>query len=160
MRETLTSATLDFIILILRISIVFFLYFVLYQVVRVLRRELQGVGMGVAAGAGGGTVAAPANQYGRLVVVGPGETGLSRGYGFDLQAVNVIGRRPDNDVPLNDTFMSSEHALLEWRGDSWWLEDQRSTNGTFVNDIEVRDPTPVTYGDIIRVGRVELKLSR
>ncbi len=160
MRETITSATLDFVILILRISVVFLLYFFLYQVVRVLRRELQAVGSGTVAGGAGGTIGAIANQYGKLVVVSPGETGLGRGYTFDLQAVNVIGRRPDNDVPLNDTFLSSEHALLEWRGDSWWLEDQRSTNGTFVNDIEVRDPTPVSYGDLLRVGRVELKLSQ
>ena len=158
MRETITSATLDFVILILRISVVFLLYFFLYQVVRVLRRELQAVGSGAVAG--GAALAAIPNQYGKLVVVSPGETGLGQGYTFDLQAVNVIGRRPDNDVPLNDTFLSSEHALLEWRGDSWWLEDQHSTNGTFVNDIEVRDPTPVTYGDLLRVGRVELKLSR
>jgi hypothetical protein len=158
MRETITSATLDFIILILRVSVIFLLYFFLYQVVRVLRRELQAVGTGSAAG--GIAAAQVANQYGKLVVVSPGETGLNRGYAFDLQAVNVIGRRPDCDVGLNDTFLSSEHAFLEWRGDSWWLEDQQSTNGTFVNDIEVRDPTPVTYGDLLRVGRVELKLSR
>ena len=158
MGETITSATLDFVILILRVSVVFLLYFFLYQVVRVLRRELQAVGTG--AMAGGVAAAQAVNQYGKLVVVSPGETGLNRGYSFDLQAVNVIGRRPDCDVGLNDTFLSSEHALLEWRGDSWWLEDQHSTNGTFVNDIEVRDPTPVTYGDMLRVGRVELKLSR
>jgi len=158
MGETITSTTLDFVILILRVSIVFLLYFFLYQVVRVLRRELQAVGTGAAGGAVGG--GAMPNQYGKLVIVGPGETGLGRGYSFDLKAVNVLGRRSDTDVALNDTFMSGEHALLEWRGDSWWLEDQRSTNGTFVNDIEARDPTPVTYGDIIRVGRVELKLTR
>jgi hypothetical protein len=30
--------------------------------------------------------------------------------------------------------------------------------GTFVNDIEVRDATVVEEGDIIRVGRIELRL--
>lgn len=158
MRETITSASLDFVILLLRIAVVFLLYFFIYQVVRVLRRELQAAGTNVAVAAGGASTTG--NPYGRLVVSAPGETGLGTGYGFDLGPINVIGRRPDNDIALNDSFMSSEHALLEWRGDSWWLEDQRSTNGTFVNDIEVRDPTPVTYGDLIRVGRVELKLTR
>lgn len=158
--ETVTSATLDFLILILRISVIFLLYFFLYQVVRVIRRELQATGSGVAV-AGGGVIGQVAqNLYGKLIVMTPGTTGLQPGYAFELQAVNVIGRRPDTDIALNDSFLSSEHALLEWRGDSWWLEDQNSTNGTFVNDIEVRDPTPITYGDIVRVGRVEMKLSR
>lgn len=160
LRETAVSTSLDLVILLLRVGVIFLLYFFLYQVVRVLRGELQVAGTNVAvnaAGAGGGPVA---NPYGKLVMSGPGETGLQPGYSFELGAVNVLGRRPDSDVPLNDSFMSGEHALLEWRGDSWWLEDQRSTNGTFVNDIEVRDPTPVTYGDLIRVGRVELKLTR
>jgi pSer/pThr/pTyr-binding forkhead associated (FHA) protein len=56
--------------------------------------------------------------------------------------------------------MSAQHALLELRGDEWFLEDTGSTNGTFVNGFEVRDATPVNYGDVVRVGRVELKLTK
>ena len=157
MLDNVTGATLDFIILLLRFAVVFFLYFFLYQVVRVLRRELQVAGTGNSVSAGS---VPEAQQLGRLVVISPGATNLPQGHVFDLGLVNIMGRRHDIDVPLNDTFLSSEHALLEWRGDNWWLEDQHSTNGTFVNDIEVRNATPVTYGDVIRVGRVELKLSR
>ncbi len=156
MFDTVTGATLDFVILLLRIGVVFFLYFFLYQVVRVLRRELQVAGTS-------NTISARSvstNQYGKLIVISPGATNLETGYAFELGPINVIGRRPDTDIALNDSFLSSEHALLEWRGDNWWLEDQHSTNGTFINDIEVRDATPVTYGDIVRVGRVELKLAR
>ncbi len=40
------------------------------------------------------------------------------------------------------------------------LEDLRSTNGTFVNDMEVRDTAIVEEGDVIRVYRVELRLAR
>jgi pSer/pThr/pTyr-binding forkhead associated (FHA) protein len=64
------------------------------------------------------------------------------------------------DVALNDTFLSGEHARLELRGDEWTLEDLRSTNGTFLNGLEVRDPTTVNEGDVVRIGRVELKLMR
>ncbi|HEY1014292.1 MAG TPA: FHA domain-containing protein [Herpetosiphonaceae bacterium] len=161
LRETAVSTSLDLVILLLRVGVIFLLYFFLYQVVRVLRGELQVAGTNVAVNnAAGGVTGPAANPYGKLVMSSPGETALQPGYPFELGAVNVIGRRPDSDIPLNDSFMSGEHALLEWRGDSWWLEDQHSTNGTFVNDIEVRDPTPVTYGDFIRVGRVELKLTR
>jgi len=40
------------------------------------------------------------------------------------------------------------------------IEDLRSTNGTFVNGIEVRDATVLEDGDILRFGRVELRLVR
>ena len=40
------------------------------------------------------------------------------------------------------------------------LEDLNSTNGTFVNEIEVRDAASVEEGDIIRVGRVEMRIIR
>jgi pSer/pThr/pTyr-binding forkhead associated (FHA) protein len=61
-------------------------------------------------------------------------------------------------VALNDTFLSSEHARLERRDGVWSLEDLNSTNGTYLNGFEVRAATEVNDGDVIRVGRVELKL--
>ncbi|GIV97464.1 MAG: FHA domain-containing protein [Herpetosiphonaceae bacterium] len=157
MREV-TNATLEFLVLALRISMIFLLYFFLFQVVRIVGRELRVLGS--TAAASGGSGAAAASAYGRLSIISPGQTGLPGGKEFALGPVNTIGRRPDNDIVLNDSFISTEHALLEWRGDSWWLEDLGSTNGSFINDIEVTAPTPVSYGDVIRIGRVELKLSR
>ena len=159
--QEITNTTLEFIILALRVAMVFLRYFFLYQVMRVVGRELRAVSAGsaqAASGGGGGPVAS--TSYGRLITVSPGQTGLPVGHEFPIGPVTTIGRRPDNDVALNDTFLSSEHALLEWRGDGWWVEDLNSTNGSFVNDIEVTAPTLVSYGDIVRVGRVELKLSR
>jgi pSer/pThr/pTyr-binding forkhead associated (FHA) protein len=64
------------------------------------------------------------------------------------------------EIALNDSFLSQQHARLELRGDQWVLEDLGSTNGTFVNDIEVRDATIVEEGDIVRVGRIEMRLVR
>ncbi len=64
------------------------------------------------------------------------------------------------EIALNDSFLSAQHARLELRGDDWLLEDMKSTNGTFVNEIEVRDPTTIEDGDIIRVGRIEMRLIR
>ncbi|MCX7791328.1 MAG: FHA domain-containing protein, partial [Chloroflexaceae bacterium] len=40
----------------------------------------------------------------------------------------------------------------------WHLEDLNSTNGTYLNGFEVRASTEAHDGDVIRVGRVELKL--
>jgi pSer/pThr/pTyr-binding forkhead associated (FHA) protein len=63
-------------------------------------------------------------------------------------------------VSLDDEFLSTEHALLSWRQNAWWLEDLGSTNGTFLNGIQVTRATPVASGDIVEVGRVALRLEQ
>jgi pSer/pThr/pTyr-binding forkhead associated (FHA) protein len=101
------------------------------------------------------------NPYGQLIVVRAGPSGVLVGKAFPLAPSTIIGRSIENcEIALNDTFLSSQHARLELRGDEWVLEDLRSTNGTFVNEVEVRGPVTVEDGDIIRVGRVEMRLAQ
>jgi pSer/pThr/pTyr-binding forkhead associated (FHA) protein len=146
----LANLSLEFIILALRIAFIFLLYLFLYQVVRVIVRELRTAGNEQTA----------TSQYGSLVVVNPGQSGLQPGKRFPLGPVNTIGRTMENDIPLNDNFLSSEHALLQWDGQAWTIEDLESTNGTRLNGQEVAQPTALDYGDMIQVGHVDLKLSR
>jgi len=98
------------------------------------------------------------SALGQLIVVEPGPTGLQAGTTFPLSAVSSIGRGLRNLVSLDDEFLSSEHALLSWRQNCWWLEDLGSTNGTLLNDVRISKPVPVAAGDIIEVGRVSLRL--
>lgn len=97
----------------------------------------------------------------RLVVLsGPGEVAeqLAAGTAFTLQPVTSIGRSPTNTVVVPDTYASAQHALLTWREGQWWLEDQNSRNGTTLNGKPVEEPTLVSAGDVIAVGRTRLKL--
>lgn len=142
--------SLEFIILALRVAVIFLLYLFLYQVLRAIIRELRTAG----------TEQAIASQYGHLVVIDPGQTGLTPGKRFPLNQVNTIGRVISNDIALNDSFLSSEHALLQWDGKTWLLEDLESTNGTRLNGREVVQPAPLSYGDTIQLGRIALKLAR
>ena len=63
----------------------------------------------------------------------------------------VIGREPDVDLVLTDALVSSRHALLEDRGDSWTLVDLGSTNGTTVNG-EKGQEFALKHGDKIVFG--------
>jgi pSer/pThr/pTyr-binding forkhead associated (FHA) protein len=149
----ITNTSLNIIILLLRIAVVLLLYFFLWQVLRIVTRDLQTTG----AKAGSGSLNSP---YGQLVVLRAGQSGVSVGKVFPLGPSNTIGRSMENcDIALNDSFLSSQHARLELQGDEWVLEDLHSTNGTFVNEMEVRDATIVEEGDVIRVGRVEMRLT-
>lgn len=139
----------DIFILGLRIAFIALLYLFLFQVMRVLVRDLRNV-----APTDG---LQPRSKYGRLVVVEPGRSHLSSGMTFTLQAVTSLGRKPSNTIVLDDDFVSSEHSLISWRDGRAWLEDVASTNGTYLNDAEVTRPAALSEGDIIGIGGVRLK---
>jgi hypothetical protein len=80
------------------------------------------------------------------------------GTDFPLLPLTTLGRAPTNTIVLNDSFCSQEHALLAQRAGQWWLEDRNSSNGTRLNGEPVREPVVVSSGDVIGVGRIELKL--
>ena len=50
------------------------------------------------------------------------------------------------DIHLDDTFVSSKHALFEITADGLQVEDLRSTNGTQVNGADISDPRLCTRG--------------
>lgn len=147
----IANLSLGAIILLLRVAVVFLLYFFLWQVLRVVTQDLRR------------SVVSPSgdqkNEPGSLVVTSSGQSGPPVGKVFPLNPVTIMGRSMECDIALNDTFLSTQHARLELRDDEWVLEDMNSTNGTFVNGFEVRDATSIKNGDIIRIGRIELKLA-
>lgn len=80
------------------------------------------------------------------------------GMSFPLLPVTSVGRAPTNTIVLPDTFCSQEHALVSRRDGQWWLEDLRSSNGTLLNGEPVVEPVVVSSGDVIGIGRVQLKV--
>ena len=145
------NTSLDIIVLLLRAAVVLLLYFFLWQVVRAVIGEIRVAGQSTSSGA--------VSPYGQLVVLRSGQSGVAVGRSFQLGPSNIIGRSMEHcEIALNDSFLSQQHARLELRNNAWVIEDLHSTNGSFVNDIEVRDATTLEDGDIIRFGRVELRL--
>ena len=51
----------------------------------------------------------------------------------------TLGRHPECDLSLSDPLVSSFHARIEDRGDSWTIVDLGSTNGTVVDDVKVQE---------------------
>jgi two-component system, cell cycle response regulator len=69
----------------------------------------------------------------------------------------TIGRDDDNvlNIPLHT--ISRRHARLFHRHHQYYIEDLGSTNGTFVNERQITDITPLRNGDLIRCGGAVLK---
>lgn len=76
---------------------------------------------------------------------------------YTLYNVTTIGRASDCDVVLKNEFVSSKHAQIYKKGGKFWLDDLKSTNGTFVNGRRVRKPVRLKSGDIISFGTEEFK---
>ncbi len=73
----------------------------------------------------------------------------------------VIGRSNSVDFPINHPTISRAHAVLSYSPEerAWLLDDRKSANGTFVNDVMVSQSL-VTDDDTLRVGDVALRFTR
>jgi FHA domain/YARHG domain len=67
--------------------------------------------------------------------------------------VITIGSSPLNHIVIDDPRVSEQHAILARVGDSYWLKDLRSTNGTQVNGVSISD-AELNNGDKIQFGTV------
>lgn len=74
-------------------------------------------------------------------------------------AKRTLGRGPSADFVVDAPLVSRVHCHLSATDTELTIEDLRSTNGTFVNDQRVTQ-RQLHVGDRIRVGRLELSVSR
>jgi SARP family transcriptional regulator, regulator of embCAB operon len=74
------------------------------------------------------------------------------GQRYRLDGSIRIGRRPDNDIVLDDDDVSRYHAVIIDTGGSFVISDLRSTNGILVHGRRIRTSATLTDGDYIRIG--------
>jgi DNA-binding response OmpR family regulator len=67
------------------------------------------------------------------------------------QPVTEIGRWDDNDVVIDDRWVSRYHAQVRREGDEYVVQDLGSKNGTFVNGRRIAAPLSLSDGDEIQV---------
>jgi Mg-chelatase subunit ChlD len=94
----------------------------------------------------------------RLSVVEGTRKGHS--WGVMLQQETTIGRSSSNDVVLNDDpEVSGRHCVLVRERDRIFVQDNQSTNGTFVNGVEINARFLLEDGDVLGIGRTALRLN-
>lgn len=131
-----------------RLAFLALLYLFLARVVRSLLRDLRAAAR------------EPGASLGRLVVIESPAGDPEQGRSFDLDAITTLGRDVNNAIVVDDPFASAEHAVLTYRGRSWYVEDLDSTNGTFVNGRAVVSVAPLGFGDEVSIGQVRMRLER
>lgn len=78
-------------------------------------------------------------------------------YRFTVPEI-IIGRDPACDFVLEDSTVSAQHSRLSFRQGHWWVDDLRSTNGTYLNNEPISASLVITNGDEIRCGQVLLTI--
>jgi DNA-binding NtrC family response regulator len=76
---------------------------------------------------------------------------------FDKEEIR-IGSMDDNDVVLGDDTVSRYHCAIRQEDTGYVLVDQRSTNGTFINKVRVREAF-IKPGSIVSVGQSQLRFN-
>ncbi|MER7440551.1 FHA domain-containing protein [Micromonospora avicenniae] len=85
--------------------------------------------------------------------------GPMRGASFRLRPeAQLIGRAPTAHVSVADPHLSRRHAEVWLASEGACLRDLGSTNGTWLNDHRITGVARLTDGDVIRLGRTELRL--
>jgi len=70
----------------------------------------------------------------------------------------TIGRKPHNDIPIENLAVSGEHAAITTILNDSFLEDLDSTNGTLVNGVAVKKHV-LQHNDVIEIGKFRLEYS-
>jgi len=146
-----SEEALRILILVLQLAFVGLLYLLLLFFGRSLLRDLRSAER---------TQEAARQGIGRLTVLESPEDEPPVGRAIALGPINSIGRNVNSTIFVEDDFASATHAMLTFRGRSWFIEDQGSTNGTYVNGHRIDRPVALSYGDELTVGKVRMRLER
>lgn len=102
---------------------------------------------------------APAEVLDDLGINGPAlvvrSGGGRAGETFHPEGETTIGRSPDCGIFLDDVTVSRKHAVLTERDDGFFIADQGSLNGTFVNRKRVESAL-LEDGDELQIGKYRL----
>ncbi|MDQ3345577.1 MAG: FHA domain-containing protein [Chloroflexota bacterium] len=147
----MTGEILRVLLLGLQLGFVALLYLVLMRFARSLLRDLRSAEEAQMSSRSG---------IGRLSVLESPADEPPNGTTIALGPINSIGRNVNNTIFVEDDFVSANHAMLTFRGRSWFVEDQGSTNGTYVNGHRIDRPVALSFGDELSIGRVRMRLDR
>jgi len=147
----MTGEVLRILLLVLQLAFLALLYLILFGFARSLRRDLRSAEI---------TQMASQLGIGRLSVIEAVGDEPALGSAIALGPINSIGRNVNSTIFIDDDFVSESHAMLTFRGRSWFIEDQGSTNGTYVNWHLIDRPEALSFGDELTIGRARMRLER
>ena len=68
----------------------------------------------------------------------------------------VVGRADISDVVIEDVGVSRQHFILSWDGESFYVQDLETKNGTSLNGVKLTHTRRLENGDVISIGKLEI----
>jgi pSer/pThr/pTyr-binding forkhead associated (FHA) protein len=68
----------------------------------------------------------------------------------------TLGRRPYNDIVIDNLAVSGEHAVLQMVGADVFIEDLNSTNGTYINGKAIKKQL-LAHNDTVEIGKYKIR---
>ena len=141
----IANMSMEFIVWVLRVSFVGMIYLFVWRIFRAMIRGDQNVSL------------MTATLY--LVLQNPGATLLPRNKIFEVYDNYVIGRGAEQNIVLNDSKVSYQHAIITHQDGAWYIRDLGSSNGTYLDGLRVNVDTMFTDGQTIALGTgIELRV--
>ena len=157
MSESISDVGIEWVLLGLRVAFIAVLYIFLFQIGKLMLREIQVI-------AANGQSFAPMRRQPQnggpdigLVVLDPGDTVLVDGAYLPMAGEILVGRGDACDLILDDPFVSTEHAEFAVNAGTTVLTDLGSTNGSRINGEWLTAPVTLFDGDIVQFGNVRLR---
>lgn len=72
----------------------------------------------------------------------------------------AVGRAAENQLVLDDDYVSGRHARFYADNGRWYVEDLGSTNGTHVGAHRITSPTPLNVGTSVRLGKTVVEVRK
>jgi hypothetical protein len=133
--------------LILRFVVIGLIYLILFRLIKTMIPAAKGT-----------RNEERSTAYALEVIDAPDLSGLSKGSIFLIHDETIIGRKEDNQIVINDPYVSSKHAIISVNEGRLLIEDLESTNGTILNGKNVEEIQVAFKEDILEIGRIIFKV--
>lgn len=140
---------IDILSVILQYGLILLIYYFIYKVICLIYMDLTGYQLNKN----------KKNDHANLIIINTGDLAIDkRTFSFDNMI--TIGRNSDNDIVIDDKYVSHYHAQIKNIKSNYLLEDLKSINNTYLNDEILLKEKVLNSGDIIKIGMVTFKFER
>lgn len=135
--------------LVLRVLIIAVIYIIIFWALRIMYKDIKGQNK-------------KKNSIKRLglevIQIGQGNSILKVGSVVPISTRLTIGRKEDNELILDDQYVSGHHAVISLKNNDYVIQDLKSTNGVIVNGNILEKPLYLNIDDEIAIGEYVFKV--